>query len=273
MAKYIKNKTGTTKTYQGRSFDPNVYVEIPGSSLYDFANDLEILADILAGNCAMSSDGSTEISDKSEQINFLKGMVLSAKDSDGALLSRVKTTKSGWHYEPRSINFVTCKPSSHYNRKHNGGSIAAGTDYGDAVLRLWDASDVELVKGAEESAEDFQTRVTANCTKTCLDWHPTYQLEIVGGMLQVLEPPTTDAYMWAIIAPDIPEAYGGSVPFLAGGFNLKFFKSGSIEHYDGRSAKLINPDFVYNSSKFRIVVKHEPGVQIGIQVYFEHFRA
>lgn len=193
-------------------------------------------------------------------------------DADGAVLSRVKTTKTGWHYEPRSINFVTCKPSSHYNRKHNGGSIAASTDYGDAVLRFWDTSDTELIKGAEESAEDFQTRVTANCTKTCLDWHPTYALEIVGGMLQILEPPTSDAYMWAIIAPDIPEAYGGNVPFLAGGFNLKFFKSGSIEHYDGRSAKMINPDFVDNSSKFRIVVKHEAGVQIGIQVYFEHFR-
>lgn len=273
MAKFLKNKTVLTKTYQGRSFAPDVFVEIPDSSIYDFANDLEILADIIAGNCAMSSDGSTEIVDKSEQINFLKGMVLAAKDADGALLSRVKTTKAGWHYEPRSINFVTGKPSSHYNRRHNGGSIMAGTDYGDAILRFWNASDVELIKGVEESDVDFQTRVASDCTKSCLDWHPTYSMEIVGGMLQIFEPPTTDAYMWAIIAPDIPEAYGGSVPFLAGGFNLKFFKSGSIEHYDGRSAKLINPDFVYHSSKFRIVVKHEVGVQIGIQVYFEHFRA
>lgn len=270
--KYLVNLTGSERIYEGRTFSPSVYTSIPANLESEFAMSSELIVDIASGLMAVSSDGSSAISSVSEQLDFLKSLSLSAKDSDGALLSRVKTTKSGWHYEPRSIDFVTCKPLSHYNRKHDGGTIAAGSDYGDCVLRFWDASNTELIKGVEESAEDFQTRVSENCTKTCLDWHPTYEMEIVGGMLQILEAPTTDAYMWAIIAPDIPEEYGGSVPFLAGGFNLKFFKSGSIEHYDGRSSKKITPDFVYNSSKFRIVVKHNAGVEIGVQVYFEHFR-
>ena len=194
-------------------------------------------------------------------------------DSDGAQIIKTKTTRAGWHYEPRSIDFLTSVYNSHYNRKHNGGDIDSGTDYGDAVMKFYNASDTELVKGGEESVEDFQIRLTANCTKTYLDWQPTYIMDIIGGMLQVLQAPTERAYVWAIIAPDIPEAYGGSVPFLAGGFNLQFFKAGNIEHFVGRGVKEIVPDFVYNTNKFRIIVKHPTGVQIGLQLYFEHFKA
>lgn len=273
MAKYLKNKTGEAKTYQGRSFSAGVYTVIPDALLAEFANDLEVIADILADVCSVSSDGLADVGTKNDQINFLKSLSLNQRDADGAVISRGKATKTGWHYEPRSINFVTSIASSHYNRKHNGGAILAGTDYGDASLKFFDTNDVQLVKTESETNEEFQARLTSLCVKTCLDWQPAYEIEIIGGMLQVFQPPTTDAYMWAIIAPDIPEAYGGSVPFLAGGFNLKFFKNGSIEHYDGRSAKFISPDFVYNSNKFRIIVKHNAGVEIGIQVYFEHFRA
>lgn len=194
-------------------------------------------------------------------------------DSDGAQIIKPKTTRAGWHYEPRSIDFTTAKYNSHYNKKHNGGTIASGTDYGDAQLKFYNASDVELVKGAEETAEEFQLRLSNDCTKTYLDWQPTYTMDIIGGMLQVYEAPTQDAYVWAIIAPDIPEAWGGSVPFLAGGFNLKFFKGGTIEHFDGRGVKEIKPDFVLNTNKFRIIVKHQPGVQLRLQLYFEHFKA
>lgn len=201
------------------------------------------------------------------------------KDTDGSSIVKTKTTRTGWHYEPRSIDFISAKVGSKYNRKHNTGLIDTGTSYGDASLRFFDESLVEIVSGFHgvsgfsETADEYQLRVTENCAVTYLDWQPTYEMDIIGGMLQILEPPPERAYMWAIVAPDIPEVYGGNVPFLAGGFNLQYFKSGDLFSFNGRGVKSIAPDFVYNSNKFRIIVKHAVGRQIGIQVYFEHFKA
>lgn len=197
-------------------------------------------------------------------------------DSDGSQIIRPKTTKTGWHYEPRSIDFVTSKYGSMYNRKHNGNTIDDGTDYGDATLTFWDGSGGQLSfqqTGFESETEnDFQTRLTANCVKTCIDWQPTYDMDVIGGALRVKNVPVNRAYFWAIVAPDIPENMGGSVPFIAGGRALHMMPENGLISVDGRGIKTFLYDPVYNSNKFRVVIKHDVGLQIWLEIIFEHFR-
>jgi hypothetical protein len=81
------------------------------------------------------------------------------------------------------------------------------------------------------------------------------------------------AYAWIIIAPDLPEAYGGAIPFMSGGWNCRFFAGNTTTFLDGRGVKSVAPDFVYNSNKFRVIIKHEIGAKIECQFVAEHFKA
>ena len=98
-------------------------------------------------------------------------------------------------------------------------------------------------------------------------------MDIIGGILMVKNAPTADAYLWTIVAPDIPEGSGGSVPNVAGGWNLSFFNNKETIQINGRGSKSIVYDPVYNTNKFGMVVKHAAGEQISLQMVYEHFKA
>lgn len=197
-------------------------------------------------------------------------------DSDNSPIQRPKTTKTGWHFEPRSIDFITSKYGTMYNRKHNGNGIDDGTDYGDAVMKFFDGSGNELSfqqTGYETETEaEFQTRLDGGCVRTQIDWQATYDMDVIGGLMRIKNVPVDRAYFWAIVAPDIPEASGGSVPFIAGGRALHMLGENDKVTCDGRGIKTFLYDPVYNSNKFRIVVKHGVGVKINLEVVFEHYR-
>lgn len=195
-------------------------------------------------------------------------------DTDGSLIQRNKTTRAGWHYEPRSLDFITAKAGSLYNRKHDGATIDSGTDYGDCVLKFYDTSGTLLTQGQNESNNDFQTRLDANCCKTVVEWHPQYELEIIGATVSVLNPPTGTerAYVWVIVAPDVPTNLGGQTPFMAGGWNLRFFTLDQTTFLDGRGIKYFPVDNVYGSNKFQVVCKHEVGAKVELQFVAEHFK-
>lgn len=195
------------------------------------------------------------------------------KDADGSALARFKVTKTGWHFEPRNIYWKTSTAGSMFSKKFDGHSPAGGTDIGDVTVKFYDASGTELTKGAEESSEDYQIRLTANCTKTVMDWHPTHDMEIVGGALKVVGNEGKEAWGWLIIAPDIPANYGGSVPFLQGGCNIGMFKEREFVAFDGRTPKFMAYDAVYKSNKLRVMILHEVGLAIQVLVRFEIFKA
>jgi len=199
-------------------------------------------------------------------------LVLRPTDKDNSVLSRGKTTKSGWHYEPRSLDFYTSKYNSLYNRKHDGAEINSGTDIGDAYLCFFDSEGIELTKNISESDQEFQTRLDSSCVKTVMYWQPKYDMDIIGGILMIKNAPSNPAYVWCVIAPNIPEQYGGNVPFAAGGWNLSFFNDKDEIIINGRGAKFIKYDPVYKSSEFGLIVKHEAGASIGIQMFYEHFK-
>lgn len=200
-------------------------------------------------------------------------VVSGPKDSDGSLINRTKTTRTGWHFEPRSLDFWTAQANSLYNRKHDTAGIYTGTSYGDAVLKFYNASNVELVQDIAESVSGFQSRLDTDCVVSVLDWQPTYEMDIIAGTISVRNPPEDPSYMWAIVAPDLPAIYGGSVPFMAGGWNLSFLRDRDYIRFDGRGVKAMAYDPIYKTNKIRLVIKHPPGYQIGLQAVYEHFKA
>lgn len=195
------------------------------------------------------------------------------KDADGSPLSRVKVTKTGWHFEPRNIYWKTSTAGSMFSKKFDGHTPAGCTDIGDVTVKFYDEDGTALTQGQEESDGDYQTRLTANCTKTVMDWHPTHDMEIVGGALKVVGNESKIAWGWLIIAPDIPANYGGSVPFLQGGCNIGMFKEREFVAFDGRTPKFMAYDPVYKSNKLRVMVLHEVGLAMDTLVRFEIFKA
>lgn len=194
-------------------------------------------------------------------------------DSDGSLISRNKTTRTGWHFEPRSIDFTAGVAGSLYNRKHDGNTIDTGTDYGDASISFFDASGVAITQNGE-TLEQWQTRLNANCVRTQIDWQPTYDMDLIGTHVGILNAPDgiKRAYSWIIIAPDIPEFLAGSVPFLSGGWNLRHFKNSPSTFLDGRGVYTMLHDPDYNSNKIRVIIKHELNSNIELQFVAEHFK-
>jgi len=222
--------------------------------------------------CTLPISDTAAISEFEAGLKLTGNKAVKPLDSDGSELIRTKTTKTGWHFEPRSLDFYTAKYNSLYNKDFTGWSIETGTDINDATLRFFNSSGTELVKTSEETAEEFQTRLSA-CTVTYCDWEPHYTLDLKGLFFQIKNPPTNPAYIWLVGAPDIPAYLGGQVCFGNGGWNLAFFAANQILEADGGGVKGIAYDPVYHSGKIRAILKHEPGTQIGIQLIYKQYKA
>lgn len=263
----LKNNKGTSDTWTGQMIEPGEYYSPELFELVRWQNDTKVVTDVVNG-LLIVSDGFTDFQDPIQGLNYLKGIDGTPKDSDGSPLIRTKMTRSGWHFEPRSIDFTTSKLGSLYNRKSDGHTIDGGTDYGDCTIAFFDANGTDI-------SGQSQATLDTDCVKTQIDWQPQYDMDIIGATVSVLNAPTGTerGYAWVIVAPDIPANMGGSVPFMAGGWNLRFFANEPTTFLDGRGAKSFAYDPVYNSNKFRVIVKHEPGAKIELQFVAEHFRA
>lgn len=225
-------------------------------------------------SCLLARNESEETIDFETNFKDLGNTKVSLTDSDNAQIIKSKTTRAGWHFEPRSIDFTAGVAGSLYNRKHDGNTIDSGTDYGDAALFFYDASGVAITQNGETLAE-WQTRLDAQCVRTQIDWQPTYEMDIIGANVSILNAPegTDRAYLWVIIAPEIPAEYGGQVPFLSGGWNARHFKSTPTTYLDGRGVYSMAYDPVYNSNKLRVIVKHQLNCRMELQFVAEHFKA
>lgn len=199
-------------------------------------------------------------------------------DSDGSQLVRTKTTKSGWHFEPRSLDYWTGVAKSLYNRKYNAATILGGDDIADGTMKFYDATGALMLQAGGEADAAFQARLddpTTGCVETMMDWEPTYDYDIIGAYIQMVNvpPPTSPAYMWVIIAPDIPSYLGGSVPFCNGGWNLSFFRANDLFDVDGHGVKSMIYSATYHTSKIRVLVKHAPAAKIGVQIIYKQYKA
>jgi len=205
--------------------------------------------------------------------------VIGPKDDENRPYSREVVTQPDFHYSPRSLDFYTSKYNSLYNKSHYCGAsgtdatIDGSVDLGDGTMKFYNASNTLLVKGESESDADFQIRLTANCVKTVVEFEPTFNYDVLGAKLQVRNPPTDRAYFWFVAAPDVPAEYGGNVVFMGGGMNLHFFSETDTFECDGKTVSRVAYDNVYHSGKLAAIVKHNVGVQIGIQLILQFFSA
>lgn len=74
--KYIKNVSGITKNYQGQDILDTEYQLIPEDKELKWSSDSSLLTDIANNNVMVSKDdtGTTDITDVSEAINYLKSI-------------------------------------------------------------------------------------------------------------------------------------------------------------------------------------------------------
>jgi len=274
----IRNDQTESETYGGQLITAGQsYTVQDTEELKRFRNSDLLKEHIYAGSKVSIGDGNEWKSTADLQYRWLMGDT--AIDEENHLEVKQIISLDSMHYEPRALDFVTAKYNSLYNRKHNGGGIYDGTDYGDASLRFYDSSDNELSyqqTGYETETEaEFQTRLshtTTGATKTILDFTPAYKYGIRSGVVMLREQVTYDAYLWCLLAPHIPEAMGGEAPFLAGGYNLSFFPERSYIRMDGGTVFIMENDTIYYSHRIGLILKHTPGDQIGFQMIYELYR-
>jgi hypothetical protein len=86
----IKNNDVVARDWLGQSVGAGQYYTVPGASLNIWANDSELLIDIADGY-AVVNDGSDDITDVNDAINWLKGITQEKRTDTGILLAA--TTK------------------------------------------------------------------------------------------------------------------------------------------------------------------------------------
>lgn len=176
------------------------------------------------------------------------------KDSDGAVLSRIKAAPTGWTYQLRSYEFTTADLSSIVNK-----DAITNADQSDVTMKLYDASDVQITDNANK----------ANAVKTIVDYEPHWDYYIMGGSAKIMAVPTSDVRLSVVCVPDVPANYGGSKVMIQN-VNLKCHQT--VEA-DGRAAKWLKYDTTYHTNKLRFIARHPAGEQHGISVLLEHFKS
>lgn len=178
-------------------------------------------------------------------------------DTDYAPLYRLKITPSGWVYQLHAIEFATSTLNSIYNKDKDGN------DLGFTTIKFYDNEGVELT-----DQEDIDT----DCVKTVVNWEPTFDYDIIGGVVKQSSLPSDNVRVWIIGVPDIPAGSGGSKMFLTGGVNLKYMGLEDVK-VDGRTPKRLSYNATYHTNKLQIVVKTDtPGTKHNISLLLDIFR-
>lgn len=262
----IKNLQQTADVYCGQEIQPGEYYQLVEQEFIAFANDQKVQ------NHLSSDPAKILINNGIDDLNYLLGKEHlegnSPKDANGAPVFRRIVTKLNWYYSPHSLDWTTSKYKSLYNRKHDGNGIDDGTDPGDGWLQFYDANGDELIKGQNETDEEYQARLDTDCIKTVGSFEKRESYDIQGAVLYMQDVPVDRAYLWCVFAPDIPYEYGGSKPFMGRGMNLQMMAAKVPHPFDAISASTINYEPIYHSGKISCIVKHAAGAKIGLQIVF-----
>lgn len=176
-------------------------------------------------------------------------------DTDGALLGRTKVAPTGWNFNYRMIEIQLATIGGILNNNQNG------TDVGDAVVHLYDASGTLITDPS----------LQGNAVKTVVDIEPPYSICVVGGSLRMDTHPTSDVFLNVIAVPDIPTSYGGSKVFIQN-VNLSYIDGTIGLNADGRAAKQLNYSATYHTNKFRFQFTHPAGYQFWCAILMEIYK-
>jgi hypothetical protein len=258
---YVKNISGSTKTYLGQEITSGSYYQIQDVERIAWSTDDGLLADITSDAAQISSSNSDDdlITAYSDQISYLKNEAQNQKDSEGANINRTKSTKTGWHYQPHWLEINTSKHGS--SGFYNKG--ADGSDLGFVTSKIYDSNDDEITDSANEG----------DAVKTVLTWEPDHDYEIIASKVFQASAPSTDVRLWVEGVPDLTYAQGGSRMFAEGGINLKLLGVGAAADTDGRSSKMMTYNATYHTNKFEITVKYAQGTAHTFAMLWEIYKA
>jgi hypothetical protein len=175
-------------------------------------------------------------------------------DSDGAPMSRVKVAPSGWSFNLRGFQFQLSTLGSLINIDASGNSL------GDVTLTLYDASGTVITDPSLQS----------NCVKTVIDFEPTCDYYIAGGLVDSVVQATQSVHAFAIGAPDIPANYGGSKMFIQN-VDVACHPAGFGVQADGRAPKWLQYSATLHTSKMRFLFMHAAGYQLGMNIELETY--
>jgi len=182
------------------------------------------------------------------------------RDTDGALIMRMKAAKKGWSFWAVPVEITTSTLS---------GTMFCQTSDGNNIpwvnCKIYDGNNAEITTAGLANIN------LATCVKTVIDFEPTFDYEIIGGALRINSNPSQDVRMWIVGAPDIPAIYGGSKEF-ASGINLKFLAPDSSFEIDGRVTKFLSYNAATHQGKMRIILKHPAGSQVNMQLIVHIYR-
>lgn len=219
--------------------------------------DLQFLTDLRNSNLAVNDGVSTYRFPESEAyIRYAISRLEPPKDSDGSPLWRNKITTTGWNYQLHGIEFKTSQLDSIVSKKSNG------TDHGFTTIKCYDADDVQLTT---------QETCDTSAVKTVVDWEPTHDYEVVGGLFKMAQVPESNMRLWVVGVPDIPAAYGGSKEFVSN-VNLKFIGLEEGIKADGRAAKYLTYSATLHTNKLRLILIHPAGYKHDFHMIFEIFK-
>ncbi len=265
MKLILKNNSSDAFTYAAGT------VTVPAEGLLDvnsrywfsLLSDLVFIRD-LRQRSVVINDGLEDYEiDEAEEYLFNIVTTMTNRDSDGSSLQRTKITTTGWHYQVHGVEFETSKLNSIESKKVDG------TDYGYSAMKFYKLVDgVETLITGEELTQEF---LDANCVKTIMDWEPTHDVEILGGLLRMLSVPAQNLRLWTIGVPDVPEVMGGSKVFAAN-VNLKFIGLEGVD-VDGKTPKYLTYNAVYHTTKIRLMFRHPAGFKHPIMMCFKLFKA
>jgi hypothetical protein len=259
----VKNNTEVEKIWCGQTIEGNGSYQIQSTEQVVWAND-ETFIEALAATDAILNDGFNDLA-VGAAINILKQIDNYNRDKDGNPIYKNVIAENSMMFKPRVFDFYTGK----YNSLCNKSSDLI--DLGDAELKFFDDSQTELTKGENESDIEFQARLDTDCEFTWLIYTPSKRYAIKSGEVRYSGSILGECDLWVEVAPHIPKAYGGSVPFIDGGLPLDFYNEREPIIIDGANCAMIDLDTTYYSHKLGVKVEHEPGNNIGILAIFNKY--
>jgi hypothetical protein len=183
-------------------------------------------------------------------------------DSDNAPIIRLKAAAKGWTYHGHPFEFKTSELDSVYCKSYDN------TDRGFVSVKFYkddNGSEVEIT-----GTDLNQAFLDANCIRTDVEWEPTHDYEIVGGMISTYDNLVNDFRVWVVAVPDIPAPNGSKE--MCGGVNLRYYEPKHQLSVDGKVTKTLKFDTNYHTNKLKFVLRHQSGEKCNLQVVLDLFK-
>jgi hypothetical protein len=226
------------------------------------------ITQIWKGTIPLETGGYTQEQNDLDRTDFeatyksLGNAALEQIDTDGAQIVRQKAAKRGWTFAAIPVEFCTSRLQSDetFYSKTSDGVNRAGIS-----LKIYNADNVEITTQGLLNA-NLNTAV-----KTVIDFEPTYDIEIIGGVLRTISEISADIRLWIIVVPDVPAMFGGSRE-IGGGVNLNYLVPSNTVAVDGRVSKTLKYDAVFHTNKVRFIFKYPAGTAENMMLTIDLYR-